>query len=140
MNLDVAPLGSSPGSPSETDTCREQSIASRTGTSTGALQRHKSEHIPATLADVDDSIWFERRQAKKKQFTEMGIWEEISTISPNITVRVMFSPRRTQPAHILSALGTNGEFIANPSGRSIGRGANFNSLEVENTIPIPFKK
>ena len=30
-------------------------IASRTGTSTGALQRHKSEHLSATLAQAKDA-------------------------------------------------------------------------------------
>ena len=68
----------------------------------------------------------------------LGVWGEISTISPDITVRAMFSPRRDQPAHVLSALGTDGELIANPSGRSIGKGSNFNSLVREKTIPIPF--
>jgi len=83
--------------------------------------------------DVDDSIWFKQRQSKKKQFTELGIWEEIAKISPDVKVSVLFSPRRTQPQHILETLGTRGEFIAN-------REPTFNSLRVEKTIPLPFKQ
>ena len=89
--------------------------------------------------DVDDSIWFRARQAKKKQFTELGIWEEIAKINPDVEVRVIFSPNRSQPEQVVETLGAKGEFIANPTGSSISKGANYNSLEVETSIPMPFE-
>jgi hypothetical protein len=88
-----------------------------------------------TTVDVNDSDWYNEHQRLVKALPDDI--KPISKISDNISVSVLFSPKREQPNTILKILGNNGEYV---SGKGAEKKYGFTTYRVSKEINIPFKK
>lgn len=88
-----------------------------------------------TTVKVDDSKWYNEHQRLVKALPDDI--KPISKISDNITVSVLFSPKREQPENVLKTLGVNGEYI---SGDGAEKKYGFTTFNVSKDIKIPFQK
>lgn len=86
---------------------------------------------------VNDSVWYNKYYQDAKQFGGLIDYPGIGRISPDITVAVLFSPRRKQRKDILNVLGTDGEFV---SGSGVERSMAFTVYTVSKLVDIPFQK
>lgn len=88
-----------------------------------------------TTVQIDDSDWYnEHLQLVKDLPNDI---QPISKISENITVSVMFSPKRDQPANILMILGTDGEYVG---GVGAENDLGFTVYRVSKEVKIPLQK
>jgi len=88
-----------------------------------------------TTISVDDSKWYNEHQRLVKALPDEI--KPISKISDNITISVLFSPKREQPNNVLNKLGVNGEYI---SGDGAEKKYSFTTFNVSKDIKIPFQK
>lgn len=72
--------------------------------------------------------------------------DEVSKVSPSVTVKVVLDPKRSNPAQdseVLKAIGINGEQLASsPNKKVIGERTNTptNQLETSLTVSLPYIK
>jgi len=81
---------------------------------------------------VDDKTWLRDYKSKQQKLPDM--FPGISKISDDVTIRVLYSPKRDQPEHIANVLGKNAEFVA---GELATRTGNFTTMSVEQNINMP---
>ena len=81
---------------------------------------------------VDDKPWL--REYREKQQKLPDLFTGISKVSEDVTIAVLFSPKRDQPEHIANILGKNAEFVA---GESAKRSGNFTTMRVEQNVNMP---
>jgi len=86
--------------------------------------------------EVDDHPWYTERKEDERKFAGMGVFGEIGRISDEVEVRVLYSPRRSQPAHVLRATGHNGEHVR---GEGAERSGTFTTYTVERRVRVPFR-
>ena len=70
----------------------------------------KDGHISATVV-ADDNIWYDAYQRSAREFAGLILYSGIDrqTISGMVTVRVLFSPARSQPADVLARIRRDGK-------------------------------
>jgi len=90
--------------------------------------------IEATVY-IDDSKWYNEHLRLEKTLPDDI--KPIAKIIDNITISVLFSPKREQSDNILKITGINGEYI---SGDGTESNYNFTTLQVSKEIKIPFQK
>jgi len=84
--------------------------------------------------DVSDARWYAERKQKEREFAGLDIFGVIGRISPEVTVRVLFSPMRDQTPEILDVLGRSGERV---EGSGVDRAGKIYVFEVEKSIVVP---
>ena len=88
-----------------------------------------------TTVNIDDSKWYNDHQRLVKALPDDI--QPIAKISDNITISVLFSPKREQSDNVLKILGINGEYI---SGVGAEKKYGFTTYRVSKEIKIPFQK
>lgn len=88
-----------------------------------------------TTVKINDSKWYNEHQRLVKALPDDI--QPISKISDNITISVLFSPKREQSASVLKILGVNAEYI---SGEGAENKYRFTTFRVSEDIKVPFKK
>jgi hypothetical protein len=86
--------------------------------------------------EADDRPWYTKRQEDERRFAGMGVFGEIGRISDSVDVRVLYSPRRSQPAHVLRATGHDGEHVR---GEGAERSGTFTTYTIERRVRVPFR-
>jgi hypothetical protein len=102
-----------------------------------------SKDMPVTsgkielLVNIDDLVWYNKFQQRKKQFGGLGIVSDIERIAQQVEVRVMFSPRRDQSQEVLNIVGRNGEYIKGAGAKRLG---DLTTYDVSRSVAIPFEQ
>jgi len=94
-----------------------------------------NQGIIETVVKVDDSNWYNEHQSLVRALP--NDFFPISKISDNITVSVLFTPKRKQTENVLKILGVNGEYI---SGKGAEKKHSFTTFYVSKDIKFPFQK
>ena len=88
-----------------------------------------------TTVKIDDSKWYNEHQRLVKALPDDI--KPIAKTSDNITISVLFSPKREQSDNVLKILGVNGEYI---TGESAEKKYGFTTYRVSKEIKISFQK
>lgn len=73
-----------------------------------------------TIIIIDDTEWYNRYQGVSKIFP--SDFPPLSKISDKITINVMYTAARDQPANVTEILGTHGEFVTGKGSEQFGTG------------------
>ena len=88
-----------------------------------------------TTVIINDIKWYNEYQELSESLPDD--FPPISSISDNIKISVLFSPRRAQSKETLEVLGENGEYI---KGDGADNSLSFTTFRVSKELNIPFKK
>jgi hypothetical protein len=88
-----------------------------------------------TTVNIDDSKWYNEHQRLVKALPDDIL--PIAKISDNISISVLFSPKREQSDKVLKILGVNGEYV---TGTGAEKKYGFTTYRVSKEIKIPFQK
>ena len=79
----------------------------------------------------DDVGWYDNAI----MLIEMGLWTDFERISDDVTVSVIFTPKRDQPDSVYAILGSNAE---NMAGEQVEFSGHFNVLKAKTTLNVHF--
>jgi hypothetical protein len=88
-----------------------------------------------TTVKVNDSEWYNKHLSLVKALP--NDIKPISKISDNVTISVLFSPKRKQSASILKIVGTDGEYI---TGKGAENEYGFTTFNVSKDLNIPLQR
>ena len=88
-----------------------------------------------TKVIINDAKWYNEYQDLSKALP--NDFPPITTISDEIKISVLFSPRRNQSKETLEILGENGEYI---NGEGLDKSLSFSTFRVTKELKIPFRK
>lgn len=93
-----------------------------------------------TIIIIDDTEWYNIYKGVSKIFPTD--FPPISKISNKITINVMYTAARDQPANVTEILGTHGEFVTGKGSEQFGTGTagKLTFLSVTMEFNIPFEK
>ena len=88
-----------------------------------------------TTVEINDYEWYNEHIRLVKALPDDI--QPIAKISVNITISVLFSPRRTQQENVLKILGTKGEFVGGKGASKFGK---LTTFRISKDLNIPFQK